>query len=86
MQRYAAKLKAAVIAGYGGKCQCCGETIAEFLTVDHLDGSGGQHRKSLKRHFYLYLIENHFPRDKFRLLCMNCNFAYGKYGYCPHRY
>jgi hypothetical protein len=77
-------LKAKVIAGYGGKCECCGDDHPEFLTIDHVEGSGASHRKSLRRTFYVYLIEAGFPKDKFRLLCMNCNFAFGKFGYCPH--
>jgi hypothetical protein len=32
---------------------------------------------------YLYLRANHYPLG-YRVLCMNCNFAIGHYGYCPH--
>jgi hypothetical protein len=36
------------------------------------------------RAMYLHLIRSRFPRDKYRLLCHNCNMAFGLYGYCPH--
>ena len=26
-----------------------------------------------------------FPKDKYRLLCHNCNQSMGWYGYCPHQ-
>jgi hypothetical protein len=26
------------------KCVCCGETERDFLTLDHINGGGGQHR------------------------------------------
>jgi len=36
------------IAYYGGKCYCCGETIATFLALDHINGGGNKHHKELK--------------------------------------
>jgi hypothetical protein len=30
------------------------------------------------------VIKQGFPKDRFRLLCHNCNCARGYYGYCPH--
>jgi hypothetical protein len=29
---------------YGGKCACCSETEFVFLSIDHIDGGGTQHR------------------------------------------
>jgi len=80
--------KQQIIAGYGGKCSCCGETEPEFLTIDHIDGDGAAKRKSgadAGPAFYNRLIAEGFPKDRYRLLCMNCNFALGKYGHCPHK-
>ena len=34
-----------VMAHYGNKCACCGETAQAFLTLDHTNGGGRQHRK-----------------------------------------
>lgn len=79
--------KEKIITAYGGKCVCCGESNREFLTIDHINGNGHTHRKELggSVYFYKWLIDNNFPKDNFRLLCMNCNFSVGKYGYCPHK-
>jgi hypothetical protein len=35
--------------------------------------------------FFKFLEKNGFPKDDYRLLCMNCNWATGKWGYCPHQ-
>lgn len=79
------KNKDQVYAAYGGyRCTCCGETAPEFLSVDHIDGSGAAHRKHVPGSgLYRWLIRNNFPKG-FRILCMNCNFAIGHSGYCPH--
>jgi hypothetical protein len=50
-----------------------------------IGGGGNKHRKSIKnRNFYLWLKQNDYPSG-YRVLCMNCNFAEGKFGYCPHQ-
>jgi hypothetical protein len=69
-----------------GKCECCGETRQEFLAVDHIHGGGKADRArfSSSGSFYFWLIQQGFPRDKYRLLCHNCNTSIGLYGYCPH--
>ena len=68
-------------------CECCGETYLEFLTLDHKNGGGNKHRKQegLEKGSatYWWIIHNDFP-EGFRVLCMNCNFSIGMYGYCPH--
>lgn len=82
------KLKVKVIYGYGGKCICCGEEEIIFLTIDHINEDGNQHRKKEKiigSTFYRWLIKNNFPGG-FQILCRNCN--WGKYangGICPHQ-
>lgn len=71
----------------GGRleCACCQESHYEFLCIDHLNGGGTQHRKSLAHHdFYRYLIQEGYP-EGYRVLCHNCNASYGYYGYCPHQ-
>ncbi len=71
-------------------CQCpngCSEGHLEFLTIDHIDGGGNKHRKKLNhgggRRFYRWLKRNEYPKE-YRVLCMNCNMAFGRFGYCPH--
>ena len=45
---------------YGGYvCRCCGETRKPFLTIDHIDGGGAQHRKQIcnsHMHYWLFLL------------------------------
>lgn len=88
-KRRALKLRLEVQEVYGGKCACCGETTPEFLTIDHINNDGAQHRKETKlkggRRFYAWLKRNGFPKDGLQLLCFNCNC--GKQingGTCPH--
>ena len=83
------EVKKAVIEAYGGKCACCGERTFEFLTIDHIGGGGRQHRSRTGHQLnglplYRWLAAADFPKDRFRLLCINCNFATGLYGRCPH--
>jgi hypothetical protein len=85
-QRYYRELKQRVITAYGGKCECCSDTHFEFLTIDHTNGGGRQDRtKHRGAGFYADLEKRGFPKDGYRLLCMNCNFALGIYGHCPHQ-
>ena len=79
------KRKKEVIAAYGGKCACCGDSHFQFLTIEHIHGNGRIDRKGKSGSaFYGWLRRNGFPKDDYELLCINCNFAKGKYGICPH--
>ncbi len=71
-----------IIDHYGGKCACCGESIREFLVIDHIGGIEKSKRKRGNR-FYKEIIKSNFPTN-LRILCHNCNMALGIYGYCPH--
>lgn len=86
MRKWRARIRAEMITNYGGKCVCCGESEPEFLSIDHINGGGRAHIKQLGNSTMLYaeLKRLGFPKDKYRLLCMNCNFTFGKRGYCPH--
>lgn len=80
-------LKQEIIDAYGGKCECCGEITFEFLTIDHINGDGAEHRRQIGgkgRRLYAAIKAEGFPKDRYRLLCFNCNIALGFYGYCPH--
>lgn len=86
---YRVKSKLQVLNYYSGnniKCQCCGEMNLEFMTVDHIEGNGSEHRKEMRKngiHIHNWLIKNNFPSG-FRVLCFNCNCSMGSFGYCPH--
>jgi len=83
------KLK--VLTALGGKCACCGEATPEFLTLDHINGDGAEHRKRLTGHarassvrIYREVLRMGCPPDQFQVLCWNCNCAIGLWGFCPH--
>lgn len=87
LKKKAARLKA--LQHYSGSvvpfCQCCSESAVEFLTFDHINGGGNQHRKQLHREDIVrYLTKANFPSG-FRVLCQNCNSSLGFHGYCPHQ-
>ncbi len=72
---------------YGGPvCVCCGETHIECLQLDHIDQNGSRHRREepKARNLYIYLRQRGYPTG-YRVLCVNCNFAFGHFGACPHQ-
>lgn len=86
MDRYTAKKKIC-FAHYGNICECCAETEEMFLSIDHVNNDGAEHRKNEVKgnDIYAWLIKNNFP-DGFRLLCHNCNMGrHRNGGICPHQ-
>jgi len=85
-RNHVAKLKALCYAFYGPNCKCCGESESKFLTIDHMNNDGAEHRKEIRGDkIYGWLVRNGFP-DGFQVLCWNCNL--GKqmnHGVCPHQ-
>jgi len=80
------KLKEEMIAAYGGKCACCGESEYRFMSLDHIYMDGKQHRALVGSGSATWMALKHqgWPQDRYRLLCMNCNFA-ARFGVvCPH--
>lgn len=69
---------------YGRVCVCCGETELAFLTIDHINGYGTQHRKKIGTSIYKWLVQNNFP-EGFQTLCWNCNWGKRLLGACPHQ-
>lgn len=87
-RKYRRTFKVQMIEAYGGKCACCGEDTFEFLTLDHKNGDGSARRRMgepVGRRLFCRLKRQGWPTDNWQLLCMNCNFALGVYGYCPHQ-
>jgi len=84
--RWKARLR--MIDAYGGKCACCGETEPAFLTIDHINNDGYTKRlegQGVGAMLYKDLERRGWPKDEYQLLCMNCNFAKGHFGSCPHK-
>jgi hypothetical protein len=79
------ELREKVIVFYGGKCECCSETVLVFLAMDHRNGKGKAHRDSFDSSdaYYRWLLQKRRP--EFRVLCHNCNFAVWCLGKCPHQ-
>ena len=80
------KFKFEVLNAYGGpRCCCCGEDHVECLSIDHVNGNGAQHRRDngYGTNLYIWLRQQGYPPG-FRVLCVNCNFVLGRFGYCPH--
>lgn len=79
------RIRDEMVAIYGGRCNCpkCPETNPAFLTLEHVNGDGAQHRK-VTRHVYEDLRRQGWPKEGYTLLCWNCN-AMTRYGRtCPH--
>ena len=80
------------IAAYGGRCSCCGEAEPGFLTVEHLYGDGGVHRRTLRggkggntREVCQDLKRRGWPKDGYTVMCWNCNMARRFGRQCPHQ-
>ena len=71
------RYRAQVLAHYGRECACCGTT--DRLTIDHVNGDGGQHRAEIGNGtaaLDTWLIRHGFP-DGFQTLCLPCNQSKG---------
>ena len=65
-------------------CACCHVNEIHFLSMDHINNDGAAHRKEVPMSdLYRWLRRNNYPNN-FQVLCMNCNFAKGHFGMCPH--
>jgi hypothetical protein len=89
LKRNRARCKALVIEAYGGKCECCSESIPGLLSIDHAKNDGKAHRAEMGgpgSTIYAWLVKNGFPKDgRFRLLCYSCNLGRAfNGGICPH--
>lgn len=76
------ELKKIIIQHYSPnlKCANCGLNDLKNLTIDHINGKGGKHRKTQKLSggysFYYWLKKLNFPSG-FQVLCFACNMAKG---------
>jgi len=86
--RYRDKIINKVLDHYGRICSCCGETNILFLTMDHLDGNGQNHRinSDIYRTLYTEFQKTGNWNTRISVVCYNCNC--GKWrngGICPHK-
>lgn len=81
------RVKLEVFAAYGGAtCRCCGESMIDFLTIDHIANDGAQHRREIGiggTTLYSWLRSNKYPSG-FQVLCSNCNQSKAVHGICRH--
>jgi len=52
--------------------------------VDHIHGGGTRERETATIGLHKRVKKEGFPRDKYRVLCYNCNCARHVYKKCPH--
>lgn len=87
---YRRSIKSQAIQHYGGKCVCCTESNAAFLTFDHINNDGKERRKRIPEQnggsaMHYWLRRNGYPKE-FQILCYNCNLARDHNGgICPHQ-
>jgi hypothetical protein len=68
-------------------CECCSKSRIEFMTVDHINSSGRQERKTMGSPGTHAMYRSRLERDDMsglRVLCINCNMVKQYWGYCPH--
>lgn len=85
-------IRAEALRVFGGQvpeCACCGESVERLLTLDHVDGNGREHERSLTKSGvnWLWPLKRRgwVSESPLQVLCWNCNC--GKQvngGVCPH--
>ena len=80
------RLREEFLTAYGGRCTCCGETVPEFLTLEHKNGDGKAHRAAHGGMGVIYDLKNRgWPKNGYTILCRNCNYAVRDGKICPHK-
>lgn len=81
--KYFPRRRQELLREYGNKCNCCGETNQDLLQLDHIYNDGAKERREDKsRHIHLRLKRLGFPKDRYQLLCANCNWLKARRGRC----
>lgn len=91
---YRSQLREEMFEALGRACRCCGETFPPFLALDHVKGGGGAERR-LRRdgttgsghgggyRSWLRAKSEGWPKEKYQILCHNCNSAKAQGIECP---
>ncbi len=69
------------------KCECCGQVKDfHFMTIDHSDNNGSEHKREAGNHTLTHhiLIHGFDPKYRLGIMCWDCNASLGQYGFCPH--
>lgn len=93
-REYWQNLRREALDAYGGVCSCCGESEELFLTFDHVNNDGAEHRRELTGRSdngkgassatLSWMKKEGYP-DSIQILCMNCNMGKQRNGgVCPH--
>ncbi len=87
-RRYNKNLRSKFFNMYGHKCACsgCSEANIKFMTIDHIQGGGIEHRKESGSNNKMIreAIAKYRP-DLYQSLCWNCNCGHSANGgICPH--
>jgi hypothetical protein len=76
-RKYMTRIRIEVLTHYGnGKLACikCGFNDIRALTLDHINGGGREHMRSIKStEISIWVRKHDFPIG-FQTLCMNCQF------------
>jgi hypothetical protein len=70
--------KLAAFIQYGSECAYCHDKRTLFLTIDHIENNGAEHRRQQRsgqnggHNIYAWLRKNNYPKG-FQTLCYNCN-------------
>lgn len=87
---YRQNLRQEMFEAYGASCSCCGETESVFLSLEHLNGDGAEHRRQFGERgnsdgTLRDLKRRGWPKDGYTVLCFNCNMGKAiNGGKCPH--
>jgi hypothetical protein len=80
-----AEYKRLVFNHYGTSCACCGLSVPELLTIDHVDASTKVKNGRTGHKIYLDLVKSGYP-EGYQSLCFSCNSGkHGHRGVCPHQ-
>lgn len=86
-KEYSNKLRLKVISFLGSVCNICQESDPIVLQIDHVNNDGASERKLLKNFdsFAKRLFSGELNKDRYQLLCCNCNWRkeYYRRKNCP---
>lgn len=68
-----ADAKRQVLDALGDHCACCGFRDVDFLTVDHINRNGKEHRKNRGSSMWRAVVKVGCPASEYRILCWACN-------------